>query len=182
MNKAELARMIDLSCVQASSTLEELREAVEPAGEGLVADFELVVGVVAGGVGVVVAAVLAHEISVVGDVRIFFGAEEEHVLEKMREALGVGGVVDLADVHDEGGAGFVELRVGDEENAQAVIEGETAELRGIGGRDDARREGGHGGFGSGEWSGEQRGGEGEKRRGEAEEFHAGVERRTRNVA
>ena len=74
------------------------------AGQGLVTDLELVIGVVAGRVGVVVAAVGLDEIAVVGDLGIFLGAEEEHVLEEMREALAVGGVVNLAGLHRERGA------------------------------------------------------------------------------
>ena len=61
------------------------------------------------------------------------------MLEEVGEALTIRGVVDLADVHDEGRAGFVEFLVGDEQDAQAVIEDEAAELRGVGRRDDAGR-------------------------------------------
>ena len=100
---------------------EELGETIERAGERLVADVELVVRMVAGGVGVVHPAVLAEVGIKVGDVGIFLRAEEQHVLEEVGETLAVGGVVDLADVHDEGGAGLVEFLVGDEQDAQAVI-------------------------------------------------------------
>ena len=142
---------------------EELGEPVERAGEGLVADVELVVRVVAGGVGVVHPAVLAEVGVKVGDVGIFLRAEEQHVLEEVGQALAVGGVVDLADVHDEGRAGFVEFLVGDEEDAQAVIEDEAAELRGVGGRDDAGWERGRGRGGESD-GGEQGEGGGENER------------------
>jgi len=85
------------------------------------------------------------------------------VLEEVGETLAVGGVVDLADVYDEGRAGLVELLVGDEEDAQAVIEDEAAELRGVGGRDDAGRQRGHG-CGGESGGGEQGEGGGENER------------------
>ena len=118
---------------------EELGETIERAGERLVADVELVVRMVAGGVGVVHPAVLAEVGIKVGDVGILLRAEEQHVLEEVGESLTIRRVVDLADVHDEGRAGFVEFLVGDEQDAQAVIEDEAAELRGVGRRDDAGR-------------------------------------------
>ena len=118
---------------------EELREAVERAGERLVAHLEMVVGVVRGRVGVVAPAVRADEIAVLGDLRVFLGAEEEHVLEEVGEALALARIVDLAGHHGERGRRLVELRIGDQQHAHAIVEREAPENRGVGGCLDAWR-------------------------------------------
>jgi len=103
----------------------ELGHAVERAFEGLVANFEMVVGMIAGGVGVVVAAVGLEVIPVVGFVRIFFGAEEEHVLEEVGESAAFDRVAEGADANGDGGGGFVEFGVGEQDDFEPVIEREA---------------------------------------------------------
>ena len=142
-------------------------------------DLELVIGVVGGGVGVVVAAVGLHEIPVLVRLGIFFRAEKEHVLEKVRHALAVRGIVDLADGDRQGGARFIELGIGDEQDLEPVIEHEPAEGCLIGGRLDVRRQAVDDRRGAGQEGGSgQQGGE-EKER---EAFHGdGKERTARTV-
>ncbi|MCC5023593.1 MAG: hypothetical protein J6386_12780 [Candidatus Synoicihabitans palmerolidicus] len=77
------------------------------------------------------------------------------------------GVVDLADFDGEGGGGFIEIWVGDEDDFEAVIEDEVAEFGLVGGRDVAGWEGGlKGGLGGYEGGGAQGEGRAEDRGGE----------------
>lgn len=104
---------------------EELSHAVERALEGFVANLEVVVGVIAGGVGVVVAAVGLKVVPVFGFVGVFFGAEEEHVFEEMGKATAFDRVAEGADAHGERRGGFVEFGVGEQDDLETVIEREA---------------------------------------------------------
>ena len=119
---------------------EELRKTVERAAERLVPDLEMVVRMVGGSIGVVASAVGLDEVAVLGHFRVFLGAQEQHVLQKMRQPLVFLWIVDLAGVHCERRAGLVEFRIGHQQHAQAVVEDEAAKRGGVGGRLNARRQ------------------------------------------
>ena len=75
------------------------------------AHLKLVVGQIGGRVGVVVAAVGVDEGAIVGDIGIFFGAEKEHVLQKVSEAGVFKGVVNLANADRERRTRLVEIGI-----------------------------------------------------------------------
>ena len=72
---------------------------------------EEVVGVCEGGEGVVTAAVAADELLVFARVRIFFGTQKQHVLQKMGETLTVFRIVAAAHRYIHGGGRFISGRV-----------------------------------------------------------------------
>ncbi len=65
---------------------EELGEAVDGAGKGVVIDLKVVVGVVRIGIGVVIATILGQIGAVIVDARILVGAQDEHVLQIVMRA------------------------------------------------------------------------------------------------
>ena len=120
----------------------------------------------AGGEGVVVPAVRLEVGAIVGDVGIFLGAEEEHVLEEMGQALAAGRVAVRAGADVHGRGRLVELGVGEQEDLEAVGQDEAAVLGVVVGRLRAGRNPG-GSLGAERGEQQQGGQEGEKA-----EFHA----------
>ena len=83
-------------------------------------DVEEEIGVIHRGVGVVRTAVCIDEILVFGRIGIFRSAQEQHVLQKVRQTLTVGGVVSAAGLHAEAGSGLVRSGVGDQHDTQVI--------------------------------------------------------------
>ena len=101
---------------------EKLRKAVHGGLEMGRVDVEEVVGVVAGGVGVGAAAVGGYERLVAIDLRVFLGADEQHVLQEVRQPRPFGGFVERAAKDHQGGRRLVGVWIGSEQHPQAVVE------------------------------------------------------------
>ena len=129
---------------------EELGEAVERAFKVRGVDLEEVGRVRERGPRVAEASVFGDEPVVLARVRILPGAEEEHVLEEVRHAGALLGIVGAPHVDIERGRRLVGAGVGDQEGLESVSEGERAVVPGVGGASlDLEREG-ECGRGSGE--------------------------------
>jgi hypothetical protein len=91
---------------------EELSEAVEGAVEGVVADLEMIVGMVAGGKGVAEAAMTPDIVAVIALSWVFFGAQKEHMLQKMCDALAILRIAQRPHANGHGGGRFVQVGIG----------------------------------------------------------------------
>ena len=90
---------------------EELGEAVDSALERSGLNLQVVVGAVARGVGVAVAAIALQVLTELGHRRVLLGAQEEHVLKVVRQALTLGRITQVAHADGHRRRGDVELGV-----------------------------------------------------------------------
>ncbi len=120
---------------------EELRKAVERALESVRPDLQVVVRAVERGVGVVAAAVALEVLAEVFHRRVLFRAEEQHVLEVMRQPRALRRISQAAHAHRHRGRRHVELGVGQQQHLHAVGQHEAAQRRLIIGCRHARRYG-----------------------------------------
>ena len=99
---------------------EELRKAIEDRFEVSVRDVEVVVRVLRRRVRVRRAAVFREELRVPILIRVALRAQEEHVLEEVRETGQVRRVVVVANVHVQRRRRLVRRRVADQQHRQSV--------------------------------------------------------------
>ncbi len=77
------------------------------------------------GVGIVTAAMLGDELLVVSRLRELVGTQEQHVLEKMCQALATGRIVSTAYQHIKRRGGLGSFRIGNEQHFELVGQGEV---------------------------------------------------------
>ncbi len=129
----------ELRCEQRRG--EELGEPVQRGLQVGRVHIEVVVGVVEGRVGVVAAAVRTDELLILARVRILLRAQEQHVLEKVREPLAALRVAAAAHVHVEGRGRLLSGGVRDEQHLHAVVQHQVlVGTRVVRARDDRRGE------------------------------------------
>ena len=112
---------VDISGVEVGGR-EKGRKPVQGRLELLCLDVEEIVGVVAGRVGVAAAAMGLDELPVFIDVGVGFGAEEQHVLEKMSEAGTVGRLIEATSKHRQRRGRFVRVGIRNQQHTQRVVE------------------------------------------------------------
>ena len=99
---------------------EKLRKTVQPLFKSLVGAIKVEVGVGQGGVSVVHATVVLHELSVFVLHRVLFRTLEEHVLKEMSGAVKWLRVEGAANAHVDGSSGLIGLWVRNEETPELV--------------------------------------------------------------
>ena len=93
----------------------ELRKSVERRFQVVGIDIEKVIGVLECGIRVVAPAVCTDKALVLTGLGELLRAKKQHVLQKVRQTLTFDRVAAAADVHVQGGRGFVGARVGDDQ-------------------------------------------------------------------
>ncbi len=77
---------VDILWIQLRS-FEKVREAIQALIVGIVIDFKHVVGDIQPGVSILTTTVITHKFAVAISVRVFLGAQEQHMLQIVRHAL-----------------------------------------------------------------------------------------------
>src|SRR5690606_12879568 len=85
-----------------------------------------IVGLLQAGVGIEAAAVLRQKRLVLAGLGILVGAQKQHVLEKVSQAIPLGGVLETAHMDTQGGRRLVRLRVGYQQYLEAIGQGDKA--------------------------------------------------------
>ena len=104
----------------------KLGEAVQRLGQIFLINIKKVVGMLKGGVGIARAAMLGNELLVFPGMRIFIRAEEQHVLQEMRQAGAFTRILGAAYMNIQGRGRFFSGGIGNQQRAQAVIQGDQA--------------------------------------------------------
>ena len=87
----------------------------EPIQRGLQViglDIKEVVGIAKGGKGIMTAAVAFDELLIFAGLRILFGSQEQHVLQKMCDTFALFRIIPTANADVHGGSGFVCVLIG----------------------------------------------------------------------
>ena len=105
---------------------EKLREPIQGPLEIVRRDVEEIVGILQHRVGVVGTAVCIDISLVFSRFGVFFGSQEQHVLQVMRQPLPVDGIVAAARIDIQRCGGTLRARVGDQHDRQSVVQADGA--------------------------------------------------------